>query len=360
MSTLEDWGWTQDFETDFEACRARFDHPERLIPARVVALSREIYRVRTTTGERVARPSGRLRASSELPAIGDWSVVEAPSGGGDCIIHCLLPRRTRLSRKVAGERTEEQVVAANVDAVFLIMGLDGDYNLRRLERFAVMAWNSGADPVVVLTKADLVEDPLERRFDAEDMAPGVPVHVTAAVHGEGLDPLRGHLGPGCTVALIGSSGAGKSTLLNALCGGEVMATGAVREGDDRGRHTTTHRQLVRLPSGGLLIDNPGVREIQLWADSDAALDDAFDDVAELASACRFRNCSHVDEPGCAVLEAVEAGALSAGRLGSYRGLRRELRHLELKQDVAAQRRESKKTGKLYRSIQNAKRLRKGM
>ena len=364
FDSLKPWGWTPELSSHLSSPSRPTSNPESpLVPARVVSHSREVYRVQMPDAERTARPSGTLR-STELPAVGDWVLCDSQSSAdSETVVRAILPRRTRLSRKVAGAKTEEQIVAANVDIVFLVMGLDGDFNLRRLERFAVMAWESGADPVVVLTKADLAEeggeDAMERRFEAEDVAPGMPVHLTSSFRGEGLDPLRAYLGEGRTVALLGSSGAGKSTLLNALCGEKVMATGAVREGDDRGRHTTTHRQLVRLPGGGLLIDNPGVREIQLWSGDDA-LGDAFGDVEALAPACRFNDCRHEDEPGCAVLQAMDRGDLPEERLANYRGLQRELRHLELKQDVAARRQENRKMSKLYRSIQTAKRRRKGM
>ncbi|MCG8456783.1 MAG: ribosome small subunit-dependent GTPase A [Holophagales bacterium] len=337
-------------------------------PARVVFESREHYRVITSEGERPARLAGRLRLDEGLPVVGDWVALAAaaPTSAadpGEELIRAILPRTTHLSRKEAGAVTREQVVAANVDTVFLVMGLDGDFNLRRLERFVVMVWESGADPVVVLTKGDLHPDPVAARLDAAGVAPGVPVHVVASIRGEGLEPLRAHLGPGLTVALLGSSGAGKSTLLNALVGSELMRTGAVREGDDRGRHTTTHRQLVLLPAadgdprgGGLLVDNPGVREIQLWAD-DGALAEAFDDVDTLAAGCRFGDCRHEDEPGCAVRRAIDDGRLAAERLESWRGLERELRHLERKRDVANRRKEDRKLGKLYKRVQREKRAR---
>lgn len=363
LASLERWGWTPELSQHLQTVHLQGDASAgTVLPARVVSLAREIYRVQTPDGERTARPSGTLRSGAELPAIGDWVLSDPLPPGhteSETIIRSVLPRRTRLSRKVAGSRTEEQIVAANVDVVFLVMGLDGDFNLRRRERLAVMAWESGADPVVILTKSDLPDDAMELRFQAQDAAPGVPVHLTSSLRSEGLEPLRAYLGEARTVALVGSSGAGKSTLLNALCGEEVMSTGAVREGDDRGRHTTTHRQLVRLPGGGLLIDNPGVREIQLWS-GDEALGEAFEDVESLAATCRFRDCRHEDEPGCAVLQAVEDRRLAEERLESYRGLQRELRHLELKQDVAARREENRRTSKLYRSIQTAKRRRKGM
>jgi ribosome biogenesis GTPase len=324
-----------------------------LQPARVVAVSHEIYRLATADGaEAPARLAGKLREAPDRPAVGDWVAAVVHPDGAALIQH-LLPRRTRLSRKVAGERTQEQVVAANVDTVFLVMGLDGDYNLRRLERFAVMAWESGAQPVVILTKADLHEDAVGARLDAQSAAPGMPVFAVSALAGEGLAPLASWLGEGSTVALIGSSGVGKSTLVNRLAGAEVMRTSAVREGDDRGRHTTTHRQMIRLPTGGLLIDNPGVREIQLWAD-EGALETAFEDLAELAQGCRFRDCRHQDEPGCEVLAAVEDGRLDAARLASWHELDRELASLEKRQDVAAYRRADRVQGRMYKRIISAK------
>ena len=329
--------------------------PEDLLPARVVFESRQHYRVLDGRGELEARLSGRLRREETLPAVGDWVVIEVPKSGDDrtVTVQAILPRRTCLSRKVAGQVTRQQVVAANLDHVFLVMGLDGDFNLRRLERFTVMAHESGAQPVVILSKADLASNAAEARLDAQQVAPQAPVYVVSALASEGLEPLRCYLDPGQTVALIGSSGAGKSTLLNSLCGAPVMATGAVRQGDDRGRHTTTHRQLVRLPSGGLLVDNPGVREIQLWADEDA-LSSAFDDIAALARHCRFRDCTHHDEPGCGVQRAVEEGVLNAARLANWHGLEEEIQRLEARKDVAARRRKDRQLGRLYRNVQQAK------
>lgn len=361
---LKKYGWASFHARVWKQyLEARSTLVEGPIPARVIFASRDHYRVMTQDGERLARPAGALRQAADegsadqgstdqvlaegLPVVGDWVAIDAFKDG-ESMIRAVLARRTSLSRKVAGARTVEQKVAANVDTIFLVMGLDGDYNLRRLERFVVMATSSGAQPVVVLTKADMCADPLERRLEAEDVSAGAPVHVTSALIDEGLEPLRFYLQPGSTTTLIGSSGAGKSTLINRLCGSEVMRTGAVREGDDRGRHTTTHRQLVELPEGGLLIDNPGVREIQLWSDGDD-LDSAFNDIEELAAGCRFSDCGHVDEPGCAVLEAIDEGRLDVARLDSLRRLQRELEHLERRQDVAAQRRRGRKFGAMYKA-----------
>ena len=287
-AALEAWGWARDFADSYRGF-LESSSSERLFPARVVSMSRGVYHLATAEGEVDAPLLKRVRrAASGSPAVGDWVVVEAASASGadPRIVH-VLERRSRLSRKAAGTRTEEQVVAANLDAVFLVMGLDGDFNLRRLERFVAMATESGAEPVVVLTKADLVADPEAMREQAAEASPGTTVVAVTALTNENLAPLAVHLARGRTVAMVGASGAGKSTLLNALCGEEVMRTAPVREGDDRGRHTTTHRRLVQLPSGGLLIDNPGIRELQLWADDDSSLEETFDDIEELAPRMPF-------------------------------------------------------------------------
>ena len=349
---LQDFGYDRDIDRRFRTAAEALG--SEVEPARVIFESREVYRVVTAAGETDARLAGRLRTGADLPAVGDWAVVEG--GDGTRRIVSVLPRRSRLSRKVAGAETREQVVAANVDTVFLVMGLDGDFNLRRLERFAVMAAESGATPVVVLTKKDLHPDAPGACLDARTAAPGMPVYAVSSLLDDGLDPLRVFLAPGQTVAMIGSSGAGKSTLLNRLNGAEVMRTGAVREGDDRGRHTTTHRQLVRLESGGLLVDNPGVREIQLWA-GESALSDAFDDLEALAAGCRFNDCRHLDEPGCRVREAVEDGSLDPERLRNWHDLEKELRHLERRRDVAAARQADRRLGKMYKRVQAEKKNR---
>ncbi|MCP4655816.1 MAG: ribosome small subunit-dependent GTPase A [bacterium] len=346
-SILNDYGWNRFFEESF-APHARDGRQ----PGRVVFASRGIYRVHTPDGNVEAVPAGHLRhhaeGAEELPAVGDWVAVHRPDPIGAALVEAVLPRRTRLSRKVAGERAVEQLVAANIDVVFLVMGLDGDYNLRRLERLLVMAGDSGARPVVVLNKADLGPPPETRTAEVKAVAPGVPVVVSSALEGRlaGLDP---YLKPRETVVLVGSSGVGKSTLINRLSGREVLRTAAVRAGDDRGRHTTTHRQLVALPNGSLLIDNPGIRELQLWSAGDG-LDDAFEDIGALAAGCRFRDCTHTREPGCAVRAAVDAGVLDPRRLANLSDLDREVRALEQRRDVRLQRQEGRRVGRLYRSV----------
>ncbi|HSD27560.1 MAG TPA: ribosome small subunit-dependent GTPase A [Vicinamibacteria bacterium] len=331
---LSDFGWTSSREEEF-----RVHEEAGLCPARVVATYTHLYRVVTPDGEKLASVSGRLRHTArgpqDFPATGDFVAAETRPGEDRATIHEVLPRASCFSRKAAGSRAEEQVVAANVDTVLLVAGLDGDFNPRRVERTLVLAWESGAFPVVVLTKADLCADVASRRRGIEAAAAGVPVIVTSAATGEGLSDLMPHLVPGRTVALLGSSGVGKSTLVNRLLGYERQRTLAVREGDDRGRHATTFRELIPLPTGALVIDTPGLREIQLWA-GEESLGDAFGDLAELASACRFRDCRHEAEPGCAVRAAVEEGALDAARLASYHKLGRELRYLETRADVGLQ------------------------
>lgn len=344
---LIDLGWDEGFSGSFE--------PHRLlgrVPARVVKQHRDRCLVAGDSGDMWAQVSGRFRheaaGSADFPAIGDWTAVE-PAGSSRAVIHAVLPRRSVFLRKAAGETSEAQVLAANIDTVFLVAGLDGDFNLSRLERYLTAAWDSGASPVIVLNKADLRPDLETATAEVDRIALGAPVVAVGARDGLHLEALNPFLVPGKTVALLGSSGAGKSTLVNRLLGEELLQTRPVREDDSRGRHTTTHRELVALPGGALLIDTPGLREIGLWAE-DESLERAFDDIAELAAGCRFADCRHEAEPGCAVLEAVETGALDPRRLESYLKQRKELRYLALKQDEKAQRRSEKAVGRKMASM----------
>ncbi|MGE3275367.1 MAG: ribosome small subunit-dependent GTPase A [Vicinamibacterales bacterium] len=318
-----------------------------LAPARVAIEFNHIYRLFAAGGEVRAEQAGRVRHRAagrhELAAVGDWVAVRLATDGRTGTIEAILPRRSRFSRKVAGELTEEQVVAANIDTVFLVMGLDHDYNPRRLERYLLLAWESGATPVVLLSKADLSDEVDARLAEVRESAPGVEVHAVAALAREGLDAVGRYLGPGRTGALLGSSGAGKSTLINALVGTELLRTQEVRASDSRGRHTTRHRQLIPLGEHGLLIDTPGMRELQLWDVTDAVRD-AFDDIAAAGEACHFTDCRHRDEPRCAVRAAVAAGEIPAERLASYHKLQDELRALGERRDVRG-RIEEKRRGK---------------
>ena len=331
---LEQLGWDAHFDTHFEAFRET-----GLLPARVTREHRQIYVVRTAAEELTAEVSGKLRHNaqrkSDFPAAGDWVAVEARPREGKATIHAVLPRRSAFTRHAAGDRTEEQVVAANIDTAFLVCGLDGDFNPRRIERYLTRAWDSGAAPVVVLNKMDMCADLPQCIEAAESAALGVPVLPVCATDSSGLDTLRAHLAPGKTVAFLGSSGVGKSTLVNALLGEERQTVHAVREDDSRGRHTTTHRELIALPSGALLIDTPGMRELQLWGDEEG-LKRTFDDIDALARQCRFGDCRHGGEPGCAVQQALDEGELDAGRFRSYLKLQRELQYLERRQDQRAQ------------------------
>ena len=319
-NTLAALGWTDELEA------AMTIHAERgFEPARVVAEHRGGYYVRGERDDRLASVRGRLRdheITGGMPAVGDWvAVCDAP--GGRAAIEAVLPRRTRISRKTPWLKAEEHTLVANVDTVFLVAGLDGDFNARRLERYLITAWESGADPVVVLTKLDVCEDE-QQIEEARSVAIGVPVLAASSVTGEGLDAVREYLVPAKTLALLGSSGTGKSTLVNTLAGRELMRTGDLRS-DGRGRHVTRHRQLLVLRGGAILVDTPGLRELQLW---EGDVDSAFADIADLAEQCRFTDCSHETEPGCAVTEALASGELSWERMQSYRKLERELRAIE--------------------------------
>ncbi|MFC1478200.1 ribosome small subunit-dependent GTPase A [Candidatus Margulisiibacteriota bacterium] len=326
---LASLGWDNFFEDAFKQLGT-----EGLVPARVIRQNMHIYLAQCAEGVLRAEVSGKLRndieAAGGFPAVGDWVAIQPLYRERQAVIHAVLPRKSKFSRKAAGRTTEEQIVAANIDTGFLISGLDHDFNPRRIERYVTLAWNSGASPVVVLNKSDLVTNIDERIVQAEQAAPGVPVISVSALSAQGLDQLLPYLAPEQTVAFLGSSGAGKSTLINTLLGEERLAVSEVREDDSRGRHTTTHRELIILPGGAMVIDTPGLREIQLWGDADDLVA-SFPEIEALAVNCRFRDCTHETEPGCAVLAAVESGELDSGRYQSYLKLRQELVYLEQKQ-----------------------------
>jgi len=340
---LESLGWDASFADAF-----RPFEQDGLAPARVAVEHRSEYVVYAEDGELRAELAGRLRHGDEHPAVGDWVAVALRTAEGRATIQAVLPHRSAFVRKVARSETKPQVVAANVDVVFVVCGLDTNYSARRIERYLTLAWESGAQPVVLLTKADLCDEVEARVYEIESVAFGVPVHSVSAPHGDGVETVRAYVPAGRTAALLGSSGVGKSTLVNTLVGEELLATREIRE-DGRGRHTTTHRQLVPLPHGGLVLDTPGMRELQLW-DADEGLHTAFADVDALAAECRFADCAHRHEPGCAVRAALADGALDVERFESWQKLRRELEWLARRQDGLARSEARKERARFARSM----------
>ncbi len=319
MLQLENFGWDDRFAAAF----APWTSKKHVQPGRVAIEFNQIFRIYVEDGELDAVTAGRLkhraRGRAELPAVGDWVVVRKRPDENLGVIMAVLPRRSAFTRRAAGEATGEQVVAANVDVVFVVMGLDRDYNVRRLERYMVMARESGASPVILLTKPDLCSDLAAHLREVTSFAGDIVVHVVNPKRGEGLEQLQGDLGAGTTAALLGSS---------------VLRTREVRASDSRGRHTTTHRELVVLPGGGLVIDTPGMRELQLW-DAGDSVRETFDEIEALAPGCHFTDCRHRDEPRCAVKAAVAEGKVGAGRLESYLKVQEELATLARQQEERA-------------------------
>jgi ribosome biogenesis GTPase / thiamine phosphate phosphatase len=326
---LEHLGWREDFATSFEPF-----HTQGLQAGRVVIQHRDLYHLLTADGEVEGIVTGRFRhttsSPADFPAVGDWVAFGSTEYDGPVSIQAVLPRRSKFSRLAAGTTPYEQVIATNVDTVFIVSGLDDNHKLRRIERYATQVWQSGAIPVVLLNKVDLCPDPESVLCEAQLALPGVDVLTVSGERGDGIDGLTRYLAPGQTVALVGSSGVGKSTLINFVLGHQQMATHDVRDGDSRGRHTTTHRELIQAPGGAMLIDTPGMREFALWTEHDdgdageADSSDTFEDIAELARRCRFPNCRHMDDVGCQVQPAVQAGELDYARVRSYRALAREM------------------------------------
>jgi ribosome biogenesis GTPase / thiamine phosphate phosphatase len=348
---LTTFGWSKFFEVNFKSYADM-----GYTCGRVTLEHRNLFRVYTQNGEVLAEISGKLRHEAtsrrDLPAVGDWVVIR-----DRVMIHAILPRKTSFARKVAGSRTEEQIVGANVDTILLLTSLNHDFSLRRIERYLIIAWESGANPVIVLSKSDLCDRVADSINEIQSVARGVSIHAISSITGSGLQDIAQYFKRGETVALLGSSGVGKSTLINHLAGVERLRVQTVREHDDRGRHTTTHRELVLLPAGGLVLDTPGMRELQLW-DGDESLQLVFDDIEAHAERCYFGDCQHQDEPRCVVREALAAGTIDAGRYQSYEKLQKELKYQARRKDKLSEIVEKKKWKKLSRLATERARLKR--
>ncbi len=347
------WGWNSYFEAIWNAIER-----EHTVPARVVSAARGTWRVAGDFGECLADAAGKLRLASEQgadwPAVGDWVAAELRDNGRGALILEVLPRRSMFVRKTAGKRIAEQVIAANVDTALLVCALDGDFNARRMERYLAQCWDSGAKPLIVLNKADICENCEELAQKMERVSMAAPVIAVSARSGQGFDELEAYLVPGQTLVLLGSSGVGKSTILNRLMGLSIQEVQPVRESDNRGKHTTTSRELFVLPNGALLIDTPGLRELQLW-DADEGIAQAFSDIGMLTAQCRFRNCQHEGEPGCAVRQAVEEGTLDRARLENWRKVLREQAFLQRKIDLEARQNEKQRIKQIMKEVRRMNR-----
>lgn len=358
MIDIKDYGWNEYFDEEWKVQPGLAFHgadcpPMR--PARIIADYGQLLRVVADTGEQlVSRPlknTGRdmhgrivddtdeqlkmhvreVEGVNDQLAVGDWVALGCLEGNKSAYVYSVLARKTKFSRSAAGPELKEQIVASNVDTAFLMQSLNRDFNMKRLERYLVAAWESGAMPVVVLSKADCCDDVGDKLAKVYNTAPGVEVHVISCVTGEGIEDIKKYFTQGKTVALLGSSGVGKSTLVNTLAGKELLKTQDIREDDDKGRHTTTHRELLLLPGGGLILDTPGMRSLSLW-ESDTGMEVMFGDVEELVRLCRFSDCQHRREPGCAVRAALNSGKLDKKRWESWQKLQKELAHLDAKRD----------------------------
>lgn len=349
---LQELGWNEVLQQELESVSSIYKI------GRVAVEYKNMYRLYTCDGEILASISGKMKHNAigreDYPAVGDWVIIDkTKQQEGNAVIHGILPRKSKFSRKVAGRETEEQIIAVNVDTLFICMSLNNDFNLRRLERYLTMAWDSGATPVVLLTKADLCEE-IERKVEeVQSIAFGVSVHVISSKDSLGLEELDQYIIKGKTVAFLGSSGVGKSTLINLIIGEERLLTQEIREDDDKGKHTTTHRELILLPHGGVVIDTPGMREFHIL-DSSEGIENTFDDIEEIAFECKFNDCTHMKEPGCAVQRAIEEGRITKKRFDSYIKLKKEAAFIARKENKKAQASHKKNMKKFFNSVKNAK------
>lgn len=359
---LKDLGWNEILNNCFEPFAEKgFE------VGRISAQYRNQYKVLTTWGEIRALVSGKMRHNaacrSDFPTVGDWVVLEhcgdsnGENDAQECLIQGILPRKSKFARKTAGRTSEEQIVAANIDTVFLVSALNQDFNLRRIERYLTMAWDSGATPVIILSKLDLCTDVEEKIIQVRNIAPGVDILPLSSATGEGIEAIFSYLQQGHTIALLGSSGVGKSTLINVLLGEEKQATKEIREKDSRGRHTTTSRELFLLPQGGIIIDTPGMRELQLLGNEEG-MAETFEDIYAYAQSCRFSDCRHEKEPGCAVQKAIAEGKLSPKRWESFKKLEKEVQYIARKINTQEQLAEKKKWKKISQQIKEHYRFKK--
>lgn len=346
---LKDYGLDERFEQEATLYNGLFI-------ARVTEQHRELYKVISEYGEIEASISGKFVYHADdqtsFPAVGDWVMIDRVDGStGNAIIHHILRRKSVLARQTAGTENAGQVIAANIDTIFICMSLNADFNIRRIERYLTIAWDSMATPVIVLTKSDLCIDLPEKLDEISSVSMGVDVISCSSENGDGYEAINAYVGQGKTIAFVGSSGVGKSTLINRLMGQDVLATKIIREDDDKGRHTTTHRQLLRLPNGGIVIDTPGMRELQIYTGN---LSKTFEDIEEVAARCKFGDCSHGTEPGCAIREAIENGTLSEKRFESYQKLQREISYAGLN----ARQLENEKINRMFGGKGEMKRVKK--
>lgn len=357
--TLENYGWNSTFQEEFDKLNAG-----DLIPARIAIHNKNNYLIYAESGEITSELSGKMLYEIEdgisdegFPVVGDWVAVRAFPDENKAIIQKMLPRKSKFSRKEAGEKTKEQIVAANVDTVFLMTSLNQDFNLRRLERYIVLANQSNAHAVIILSKADLCDNYEEIIEEVKTVSKDIPIHIVSSLKAEGLEELQQYFEGNKTITVMGSSGVGKSTFINALLGYDRMKVNETTEYKDKGSHTTTHRELVLLPGGGLIIDTPGMREIQLW-ESQQGIESAFDEIEALMENCKFSDCSHTNEPGCAILEALKSGELDSDRYNSYLKLKRESQYFERRHNKKLQIDERKKWKAITKSMRKHNKYKK--